>query len=162
MIQPKAFVNFEDLIICDYGFALIIKGYPIPADINLMGFQRIRNSLKACLPTQNGIPSHIAAKQNNVLWWMLMKAFCTEKKQNQTKKKIFYYGLYTILFLAFIMAFLPSCAKMSLQEARHVAVSMNDPAYIPPPRKIDDITIDAHNVLTRDTIDQRLTDKCRV
>jgi len=48
---------------------------------------------------------------------------------------------YTTILLAITLTLFPACAskKMSVEEARQVAVSMDEKPFIPPPRQIEDI-----------------------
>jgi tetratricopeptide (TPR) repeat protein len=45
-----------------------------------------------------------------------------------------------LFYLLFILVLFPACAgKMSVEEAKQVTVSMSGEAFVPPPRRIDDI-----------------------
>ena len=46
-----------------------------------------------------------------------------------------------VVSLALLLVFFPGCAaRMSLEEAKKVAISMSEvPAFVPPPRRVDDI-----------------------
>jgi CHAT domain-containing protein len=47
----------------------------------------------------------------------------------------------TAIFFIFIMAVVPACTtRMSLEEAKRVTLSVSGKSFVPPPRRIDDIT----------------------
>ena len=47
----------------------------------------------------------------------------------------------TVLFFIIISFLLPACSKkMSLEEAKEVSISISGKSFVPPPRRIDDIT----------------------
>jgi CHAT domain-containing protein len=47
----------------------------------------------------------------------------------------------TAVFFIFIMAVVPACTtRMSLEEAKQVTLSVSGKSFVPPPRRIDDIT----------------------
>lgn len=47
----------------------------------------------------------------------------------------------TVLFFIIICLLLPACSKrMSLEEAKEVPVSISGKTFVPPPRRIDDVT----------------------
>ncbi|RLC30802.1 hypothetical protein DRH13_03875, partial [Candidatus Woesebacteria bacterium] len=64
-----------------------------------------------------------------------------------TTSKLIYHSISNLFsFLPVILillpiAFLPACAskKMSIEEAKQIAVSMSEKSFVPPPRRIDDI-----------------------
>ncbi len=51
------------------------------------------------------------------------------------------FSFFPVILIFLPIALLPACAgkKMSVEEARQVAVSMSEKSFVPPPRRIDDI-----------------------
>lgn len=64
----------------------------------------------------------------------LSKQFCKKWSSNKSPKNV-------VLFCIIISVLFPSCSKrMSLEEAKEVPISISGKTFVPPPRRIDDVT----------------------